>query len=126
MPLTSAEKGSQTRRLKTLLIQALNAEAKTRGLGNPMRYIASLFFEDPMIAVQVLNYILPKLKSIEAKVETINPSRLIIQLPAVVTQKERAALIDSVQTPLLEAMDAQAETVAELLSDDEDEELDHD
>lgn len=133
MSLTSGQQAVQTKQLKKLLIQALNQGAIERGLGNPMRYIASLFYDDPMIAVQVLQYIMPKLKSIEARLDVVTPSRLIIQLPnggQVLDTEGQQALADSMQLPLLEAMNKQADAVnAELLDnelDTEDEGLNSD
>lgn len=129
MGLSVGQQGQQTRQLKKLLIQALNEGAKERGLGNPMRYIAGLFYEDPMIAIQVLQYIMPKLKSIEARLDVVTPSRLIIQLPnggQALDTDTRQELADSMHQPLLEAMHKQADIVNAELLNDEEEALDSD
>jgi len=45
-----------------------------------MKRIATLFFDDDAAAVQILGFMLPKLKAIEAKVDQESPYRLIIDL----------------------------------------------
>ncbi len=127
MSLSATRQAMQTKQLKTLLIRALNEGARTRGLRNPMEYIATLFYSDPIIAVQVLNYIMPKLKSIEAKVDMVSASRLIIQLSQSLSPSDQRALTESMEVPLLEAMQSRADTVtAEIIDEDEDEKLDSD
>ena len=82
---TGSKQQSESWRIE--LARALSKIGKERHT-NPMERVAELFYADDSACLGILRFMLPQLKSVEAKVDQEEPFRLIIDLSPESEDKE--------------------------------------
>lgn len=97
---------------KEQLDKALRAEGRKRSK-SAMQRVAELFYKDPQAAVSLTQYLLPKMRAIDAKVTTDGPFRLIIEV-APNTRKDEQDKQDPITLEYANAKAQQAKAQAQV------------